>query len=164
MGACFLRQPSRRHVLGLALASVVAGGAWPLATLVRSLARNPSSPRSADPSGSHPLEIGPDPLSFGSLRPGISAKEEVTVRNRGMAPIDIERVETSCPCLEVAPLPLRIGPGQNGRLMMRFNPAEEPDFRGRLSVEVAGYGPNGRIAFRMRVRVEVRSDAPDPGR
>ncbi len=80
------------------------------------------------------------------------------LRNSGLETATLERVETSCPCLEVGPLPLKIDPANTGELTVRFDPAEEPGFRGRLAIDLTGLAPDGQVAFRTRVCVEVRAE------
>lgn len=103
-----------------------------------------------------PLEISPDPILLGTLFPGRSAIAKLTVRNSGSRPVIVESIETSCPCLNVAKQWARLGPRQTADLTVRFDPADEPDFRGCLSIDVIGREPGGEIAFRTRVEVEVR--------
>ena len=102
-----------------------------------------------------PLQVSPDPVSLGSLSPGQQATGRITLRNPGQSPVIVERVETSCSCLDVGPFPIKIEPGRSANLTVRFDPADEPDFRGRLSIEVIGRGPTDLLAFRTRVGIEV---------
>ena len=102
-----------------------------------------------------PLQVSPDPVSLGSLSPGQQATGRITLRNPGQSPVIVERVETSCSCLDVGPFPIKIEPGRSANLTVRFDPAAEPDFRGRLSIEVIGRGPAGLVAFRTHVAIVV---------
>ncbi len=102
------------------------------------------------------LQVSSDPVSLGSLSPGQQATGRITLRNPGQSPVIVERVETSCPCLDFGPLPIEIGPVRTANLIVRFNPAGEPDFLGRLSIEVIGRGPTDLLAFRTRLGMEAR--------
>lgn len=90
------------------------------------------------------------------LSPGQSVSAEATLRNRGDRPVAVERIEISCPCLRVEPGALNIDPGERRTLLLRFDPSEEPSFRGRLAIEVTGRGPMGESVFGTRVTLEVR--------
>ena len=77
--------------------------------------------------GSHfPLEISPDPISLGTLDPGRSAIAKLTLRNSGSHPVIVARVETSCPCLNVAEQSTNIGPGRPPDLTVKFDPRTIP--------------------------------------
>ena len=107
-------------------------------------------------SSTFPLEINPDPTEMGVLKPGQQAELKIVLRNPGREPIAIRRIETSCPCVQVAPVMFRVGPGEVKSLAVRFDPSDEPDFRGELSVIVTGYDGEARVAFANRVNLEVR--------
>jgi len=53
---------------------------------------------------------------------------------------------------------MEIGPGRSADMTIRFDPAEEPDFRGRLTIGVTGLGPTGAIVFQTHVDLEVRAE------
>jgi len=111
-----------------------------------------------------PLEISPDPISLGILDPGRSAVAKLTLRNSGSHPVIVAWVETSCPCLSVAEQTTDIGPGQAADLTLKFDPTNDPDFRGGLSIDVIGRDPPGGIVFRTRAQIEVRAqpgESPD---
>ncbi len=103
-----------------------------------------------------PLEINPDPTELGVLKSSQQAESQVVLRNPGRGPIVIGRIETSCPCVRVAPGMFPVGPGEAKSLAVRFDPSDEPDFRGELSVIVTGYDGEARVAFANRVNLEVR--------
>jgi len=125
--------------------------------------RPPHSVNSAKSTDSHfPLAISPHPLPLGSLDPGQAAVGYIEVNNPGPEQITVDQVETSCPCLEVFRVPSRIDPGQSRKLTLRFNPTEEPNFRGRLTIEVTGRTAEGRVVFRTRARVEVGTGTAGP--
>jgi Protein of unknown function (DUF1573) len=102
-----------------------------------------------------PLGVKPDPVSLGRFAQGQAARCEFRVVNPGSVPVRIERARTSCTCLSVVPMPVCIGPGEERVLTAAYDPADEPEFAGRLSVEVAGIDEAGRAAFIARVEFEV---------
>jgi hypothetical protein len=85
----------------------------------------------------------------------------LTLRNVSAEAISIDRVETSCSCVSVSPLPARVEAGSERALTVAFDPAEEPDFRGGLSVDVTGHGPAGDVVFRTRVDLDIER-TPSP--
>ena len=71
--------------------------------------------------------------------------------------IAIDRIETSCPCIEFGPLPQRVDPSQSAAVTVRFRPEESLDFRGRLAIKVTGISPTGQLLFSTRVCVDLES-------
>ena len=111
-----------------------------------------------------PLVISPNPLLLGTLSPGHATVGKFFLHNPGRVSITIERIVTSCPCLTINPAPIEVGPGLSTALIVRFDPAEDRDFRGGLSIEVAGFETNGKVVFRTRVSLKVRAEGlTDPG-
>jgi hypothetical protein len=147
--------PSRRF---FCRASLPVGFVLIVAGLVAARSSRLESIRRPSTDTLFPLESSPNPLLLGSLRPGHAASGEISLRNPAREPITIERIETSCPCLSIAPALLEIGPGRSATLIVRFNPAEDPDFRGSLSIEVTGLGTDGAVVFRTHVRLTVAGE------
>ncbi len=108
-----------------------------------------------------PLAIGPDPIAFGVLSPGASAQTSLSVRSTQAAPLTLSRVETSCSCVGLAPVPTQIGPGESKTLDVTFDSSSEPEFEGVLSVEITGYLSDGRIGFRTLAKLNIRPDGAD---
>jgi hypothetical protein len=78
----------------------------------------------------------------------------------------LERFQTSCPCLRVEEPSILLGPGESAAFAVKFDPANDPGFRGKLSIEVVGLGVAGGVVFKTNVNVEVRAepaDQPAPG-
>ena len=106
------------------------------------------------------LVVDPDPVSLGFLRPGEQGHVTFTVRNPESNLMVVDEVKSSCPCVSVSNLPARIDPGGSARFVVSFDPAEEPDFRGGLSVELIGMGPDRAVLFRTQVKLRI-SGTPD---
>ncbi|MGC8639443.1 MAG: DUF1573 domain-containing protein [Isosphaeraceae bacterium] len=98
--------------------------------------------------------MSPDPISLGVLSPGEGAEALASVRNIGARTVVVARVETSCPCVQVSQLPIRLGDGQTASLRILFDPSKEPGFCGGLTVHVRGYGERS-IVFCTRVSLTV---------
>jgi hypothetical protein len=58
-------------------------------------------------------------------------------------------------CVDVGPMPVCVGPGEEKVLTVNYDPADDPEFSGRLSVEVVGTDEAGRAAFLTHVEFEV---------
>jgi len=96
-------------------------------------------------------------VSLGILLPGQSADAKFVLRNLGPQTVTVERVKTSCPCLRVEPASFKVGSGEFAELVVGFDPSHDPDFRGGLSIEVAGLSTTGEVEFRARVDLEVQA-------
>jgi hypothetical protein len=107
-----------------------------------------------------PLEISPDSIDFGILPPGEAAEACLTVRNTQDDSVVLERIQTSCPCIEATPAPTRIGPRQAEKLKVIFNASRDGDVGGPLSVELTGHLADGRIGFRALVRLQIELGEP----
>jgi hypothetical protein len=105
------------------------------------------------------LSVHPDPNPLGELTAGQTTRRAAMLRNQGAGPITVERVESSCPCVRVAALPLTVGAGEAAPMTVEFDPSEEPEFHGRLSVDLVGREPGGSVVFRTSVTLRVRPGA-----
>ena len=83
----------------------------------------------------------------------------LTRYSRSRQPVTVVRVATSCPCLSAKQVPIRIGPAETRTLVLCFDPSDEPDFQGGLSIEVAGHDENDSTVFTTRVNVDVRAQS-----
>ncbi len=99
---------------------------------------------------------------LGEVYPGEQAEAFLSVQNAEDATVTIDRIETSCLCVNVGAVPVVLGPHEMKDLKVTFNPLNDPEFEGRLSVEVTGYLTDGRIGFRTRVNVETEPEAKRP--
>jgi hypothetical protein len=102
-----------------------------------------------------PLKVMPDPVSLGRFAQGQVAHCEFRVVNRGSETVRIERAQPSCTCLTVGPMPVCIGPAEEKVLTVDFDPGDDLEFSGRLSVKVVGLDRAGRAAFETHVEFEV---------
>ena len=106
-------------------------------------------------SGFFPLEINPNPVDLGTLAPGRSAQTTITLHNPCPLMVSVDRIETSCQCLRVGPAPARLMPGERAVLAARIDLSSETEFRGGLSITVAGIAASGREVFQTRVNLFV---------
>lgn len=107
-----------------------------------------------------PLAIDPGSADLGTLGPRQPAKVEFTIRNLSSLTVVIDRIETTCPCIQAVPASCSLGADECRPLTVNFDPAHDPDFRGSLSVAITGIGDNERTLFHFRVMLEVRDGNP----
>ena len=159
------RNPSIHHRgrLSLVAASIGLAGFTALSlAFLGSAASNYASPRfeiGKRGQSAYPLENKPELVLLGTLAAGQHAEATITLLNPSRDAVQIDRVETSCPCLSAEPTKFKVGPGESAEVRLAFDPSQEPDFRGGLSIEVIGYGAMAKIAFRTRVNLDVHAEA-----
>ncbi len=136
-----------------AAVGIVAG----LAVLGSILPRSAPSPKAPGVSaqrkaGGLPLVTTPDPIVLGAIEP---ADGSVSVRNTTSQPITLRRIETSCPCVHVAPIPMEFGAGETRVLHVGFISApDDTDLVGRLLVSITGYAAGTTAVLRARVQID----------
>jgi hypothetical protein len=108
-----------------------------------------------------PLEVGPDAIALRVQQGQGPAGTSVPVRNSQAVPLTLERIETSCPCIGVSGLPVRLEPDETVDLKLAFDPSHEPEFAGALLVRVTGYLAENRVAFETKVRLQVDPEGAD---
>lgn len=104
------------------------------------------------------LRVRPDSISLGRLNPGERAQTSLFLSNPHSRPIAIKTIETSCPCLKVSPRCLSLNSHEETSLSIVFDPEEDREFRGSLSVEVIAKGVDNSNIFCTQVDLIV-SDA-----
>ncbi len=109
------------------------------------------------------LEVSPSRVALGELKAGQSARAEITLRNPGLAPVTVDRVVSSCPCITVSPLPACVPCSGSAVLVVAFDPADEPEFRGGLSVELSGRGAADSRLFEAVVEFEIGENPVQSG-
>jgi Protein of unknown function (DUF1573) len=102
-----------------------------------------------------PLTVKPSTLDMGSIVSGEFGSAILEITNVTSAELTIAKIESSCPCVGVTPIPLRVAPGSACQGKVRFDSTEEPSFRGSLSVELVGKAKDGAILFQTSVKVKV---------
>jgi len=153
----------RRHARLLAMfsAGTLLSAAFAVATPL--LNGNPDPEDVTRPErGRFPFEISPDPIELGVVRKGEKAQGAFSLFNPGSELLTIERIETSCPCLTVGPAPIRLRPGERTVLAASFDSSGDPDFAGRLSVDITAY-IRAKVAFRTLAKIEITLANPKCG-
>jgi hypothetical protein len=102
-----------------------------------------------------PLAISPAPIVFEVLDAGESSRAALLVRNTQSIALTLERIEISCSCVGISPVPIEIGPGERKTLNVTFDSSGDADFEDGLTVDISGYLPDGKIAFRTQAKVQT---------
>ncbi len=105
------------------------------------------------------LDVSASRVSLGVISRSERASGTLNVLNAGQAAVAVQRVETSCPCVTVVPSQFELRASERLSLTINFDPADETDFTGGLSVRVTAFSGGGLIAFQIVVELEVRSQS-----
>jgi Protein of unknown function (DUF1573) len=116
----------------------------------RSYPKNPVGPSVADS-----LTVSPNLIVLGDLPAGHCAGATVVLTNGDDEPVDVKRIESSCPCLSTSPASLRVEARGKAALRVEFDPRSEPDFHGKLMIYLTGFDAAGGTAFRCRAYISV---------
>lgn len=70
-------------------------------------------------------------IDFGDVPNGQIAARDLVVRNEGDGLLVVDKIATSCGCTSASLEPMRLGPGEQGRLAIAYDSgAHGPDLRG----------------------------------
>jgi hypothetical protein len=147
------------HFKGLAVLGTLVLSCFcaPDRRLINCRSYSPRSLNSASDAPPHfPLSVNDEPLKLEDLDAGQSARTSLAVLSSQETPVRLERIETSCPCVKVGPVPVQIDPGSTTALTVTFDASGEPDFRGKLSVNIVGYTEDGSVGFMTHLAVYMR--------
>jgi hypothetical protein len=97
---------------------------------------------------------------FGQVKQGDVVTTEIAMQNTGRGDLKIEAVSTSCGCTSARVKPDIISPGNEGRLLIRYDSGSHPD-RGRVQrhIYIASNDP-----IKREVEVIVTADVWVPGK
>jgi hypothetical protein len=110
--------------------------------------------------GSQPnsLTLNPVGINFGKLSPNTVAAKTITICNGSVERLIISHFAASCPCISIEPDSLDIAPNFAAEIVVRFDPSEEPNFRGKLTVRVEGKDFHNKESFGFNAAVIVSDD------
>jgi hypothetical protein len=97
-------------------------------------------------------------LDLGTVRPGETVWGTIVVRNRTDRTVEVARVHTSCECVGIDPDRFSLEAGERLPLMVRLDP-DNPDFAGRLNVDIRAFTPSDAPAFQGSAAVTVETTA-----
>ncbi len=95
-------------------------------------------------------------VDLGPIQPTGEARGTFVFLNRGREAVEITKVEPSCSCLVPQLKQKRFEPGQDGRLVLRVQPANEPSGKKELFCDVSYNDPEPR-----RVRLTFKLEIPE---
>lgn len=102
------------------------------------------------------LSTNPDSLSFGAIESGQRACKFLAVTNQSEENITVSKFETSCSCIHLDAVSLHLKPHESREIAIWFDPAEEPNFRGKLKMRLVGRDQNEVEVLQTNVDIEVR--------
>jgi hypothetical protein len=94
-------------------------------------------------------------VDLGAIQPTGEARATFVFANRGMSAVEIKEVVPSCSCLVPRVDQKRFEPGEEGRIVLRVQPANESPGRKELFADVVYYDPEPR-----EVRLTFKLDIP----
>lgn len=93
--------------------------------------------------------------AFGKVKANSKKEISLVLQNQSQNLIEIHTVETSCPCVRPSIERINVEPGETVTIKIQFDPAEEPEFRGRLAVEYVCRNEAKQVVFSTTVDIEV---------
>jgi hypothetical protein len=103
------------------------------------------------------LTITPDAIAFGNVREGTVPEATLSVRNSGDAPAQIQRFQSSCPCIllpELSEAERVIAPGEQRDYTIRYNTA---GYRGERGATIALTADDATSPHLITVSIDIQS-------
>jgi hypothetical protein len=101
------------------------------------------------------LVLSRSPEDLGDVLQGQTRVFELFLENPHDREVTVYEIESSCPCLHARGLPWHFSAREGRSVPLQLDLAREPDFSGRLLLEVRGKAGLKTEAFRARVMVRV---------
>lgn len=133
--------PSRQALL-VVFAPVLLG--LPLALVVSGDARAPL------------LSPSKDVVDLGVLSAGERRNTSLLLSNKGDTPVEIVKIESSCPCLCLECVPRDVPPSGTARMTATLDLGKEHGFVGKLRIRAQGRTRSGALAFSVQLTVKVQ--------
>lgn len=139
-------------------------------SIVRGLAENA---RGRDPTGnvagaitaevvSEPITLkaydpptAPLRIELGCAPRGVTINRRVEIVNATASAWQVDRVASSCDCAELLLDQKHVGAGKSLKGELRVDLSRDPEFAGRLGIEMAGQDREGRTYFELTVHLAV---------
>ncbi len=143
--------PARRAILLAGLATLFAGCGRPANS-----AAPPPSPDSKVARAAAELPLHCPVIDAGVVYFGQKVRHMAWVVNRGVQPIDLGSLQSSCDCLTVRPQKRVLAPGERTLLIFEFDSAKDGPFEGGLAILVTLESPGQtRLIVQTEFHVEV---------
>jgi hypothetical protein len=101
------------------------------------------------------VTVEPAVIDLGTIPQGQRRQFAVLLRNERHESVVISNLDTSCPCVRCASLPLELAPRQQIGTTFDFDLANERDFTGKLVLEIRGIAASGQSAFTAKVTASI---------
>jgi hypothetical protein len=101
------------------------------------------------------IKVLPETVEFFPIFRGQKAETKVLLKNQSQTKIEIDTVETSCPCLWVNLPQNVIKGGETLYAIVVFDLAQEPEFVGNLAIAAKGLTKNNQPIFQFKAKIEV---------
>src|SRR5262249_5531234 len=94
------------------------------------------------------LVVSTPTLDLGTVEQATYHDATFTVRNPGSVPVTVAHIQSTCTCMTFSIDPATVPPGFESRIVARLDLNREPEYTGRLAIDVQGTTDDNRIAFR----------------
>jgi hypothetical protein len=102
------------------------------------------------------VSVTPAEVDLGHVPAGSRQRVALTLYSAQAESLLLDELESSCPCVRGEGLPWRLEPGQRRPVAVEVDLSAEPEFRGRLQIELVGKS-SGRVVFRSRLTAQVQA-------
>jgi hypothetical protein len=114
------------------------------------------------PAATDLLIVSTSTLELGTVEQGSYHEATFTVRNPRSEPVTLAQIHSTCSCLSFGIDPPTVAPSGESRVVARLDLGREPEYSGRLAIDVHGRTDDNRIAFRMTIEVRVVAPGQSP--
>jgi hypothetical protein len=113
--------------------------------------------RASEPDSANPALLVPSSykIDLGVVPQSGRREYAFLLQNPSELPVTLDKIETSCECLQVS-LPRRFIPAKTKAVVvLRFDLGHDKEHQGKLAIEVKGYEVNRKLALALTVYVDT---------
>jgi hypothetical protein len=96
-----------------------------------------------------------DVVDLGVLSAGEWRNPSLLLSNKGETPVEIVKIESSCPCLSLECAPRGVPPSGTAQMTATLDLGKEPSFVGNLRIRAQGRTRSGALAFSVQLTAKV---------
>jgi hypothetical protein len=108
------------------------------------------------------LVVSTPTLDLGTVEQSTYHDASFTVRNPDSVPVTVAHIQSTCPCMTFRIDAPTVPAGGESPIVVRLDLNREPDYTGRLAIDVQGLTNDNQVAFRMTITVRVATTVPTP--
>lgn len=97
-----------------------------------------------------------DVVDLGVLHAGEWRNASFYLTNQGDLPVDIETIQSSCPCLSLECVPRVVPPSGTAEMIVALDLGKESSFVGKLRIRAQGKTRSGGLAFSVQLTAKVQ--------